>query len=88
MIKQARRICSGTVVIVLLTIAVQADDEEDPAYVVQDGERVAIRVVPLRPDSKPDVQRERVRVVDPRRHRQETGGGGAQGVARVREEHH
>ena len=69
MIKQARCICSSTLVIILLTIAVQADDETDPPCVAQDGERVVIQVVPLQPDGKPAVQRERVRVVDPRRYR-------------------
>ncbi len=53
MIKQARRICSSTLVIILLTIAVQADDEKDPPYVAPDGERVVIQVVPLQPDGKP-----------------------------------
>jgi len=72
MIKQARRICSSTLVIILLTIAVQADDEKDPPYVVQAGERVATRIVPPQPDGKPAVQRERVRVVDPRRDRATT----------------
>jgi hypothetical protein len=72
MIKQARYICSTTVVIILLTVSVQADDEEDPAYVVQDGRRVPVRIIAPRPDSKPDVQRERVRVVDLRRDRAAT----------------
>jgi tetratricopeptide (TPR) repeat protein len=69
MIKQARRICSSTVVIILLTVAVQADDEKDPPGVAQDGERAVIQVVPLKPDAEPAVQRERVRVVNVRRDR-------------------